>query len=263
MSKDILKRLSLVAIILIALISMVVVESMGLTISNDGSTSVNNLIDLTQNENEWYGFTPEDVLGKKIGVSTNLYKKGGYCVDPHTAREQTGNKYSIVNVFDVNVREGKIDVYDDKGNHYEKDVNTTDESYKKIIALSYLCMKADQDPTNVSQGSYKNTIWRIFNTKSWINGLAGLSPNFVTGQFSNNYISDKNIQKKLTEAMAYANNVSSGYNGSQRLELNMTDTGRNSVEIRSEKYLGIYNISYKNIDGIKEAKLYLKNRRSS
>ena len=245
MSKEIIKRISAVVLALVAIICMIVSESTGLTITD--TTCVTDLIKATRKD-DWYDFKPSNVIGKKINVAATNDLPGGYCVDPENSLLDKGNKYEIVNTFDINNGENKVVVYsieNPKGTEYE----LSDEKVKPLLMIAYIAMKADENPDYHPTWGYKDTLNRIFNTASWIKKLRkiGLSASFQSCMYDDSYLSAPAVQEKLKAAEKYADKMQkNGPIEEAVLKLSMTKEEKENVSMivdGGKTYIGPYKVS--------------------
>lgn len=245
MSRDILKRTLAVVIVLIGIICMIIGQSVGLTISDD--MTVLDLINATRDD-DWYEFDPSEAVGKKIGARASNDLAGGYCIDPESRLLPKGNRYEIVNTFDINNNSNTVVVYSIE-NPSGTEYSLSDERVKPLLMVAYLTMKADENPGYHPDHSYKNVLNRIFNNRTWVNKLReiGLSASFQTEMYNDSYLSAPQVQAKLAEAERYADRIQQqGGIEAAVLEVAMTQEEKDDVSIiidNNKTFIGPYKLS--------------------
>lgn len=248
MNKNVIKRLSAVIILMLTIALVIISESTG--------TKVAEGITISQLMKEagkatWYDFKPSDLVGKRVGINVEPYElllKNGYCADAHMAIKQNG-KYEAVNIFDINNKTNKVVVYsaENPGKGIEYDLS--DPKVKPIIMLGYLEMMADKDPSNVGQGSYKNVMVRMLNSKTWLGKLkqVGLYKGFINYDNNDSLLNGTVTKNRLKEAERYAEQIqANGGIEDATLKLSMTQAQKDSVGIIIEggkTYIGPYKVS--------------------
>ena len=133
--------------LLIIILNLLIFSIVNGTVTVDGNTTINSLSAKAyeNNNNEWWNFSPKDVLGKwLVSSGAAIDHHNAYCIDQH---QKTGGNagYEIVNIIDVinNTTNGKVKIYSES-NKNGIEYNIDDSNVKPVLKFAYLARKATE-----------------------------------------------------------------------------------------------------------------------